>query len=131
EQVKARILAIDVEKERISLGIKQLTDTEAGGAIDNLQKGSVVTCVVAGVQESGIDVKSNDTITAFIKKSDLSRDRHEQRPERFAIGDRVDAKVTNVDKTARKVVVSIKALEADEQKRAIEEYGSADSGASL
>lgn len=131
EQVKARILAIDVEKERISLGIKQLTESESGGAIDSLQKGSVVTCVVTGVQESGIDVKINDSIAAFIKKSDLSRDRQEQRPERFAVGDRVDAKVTNVDKNAHKVVVSIKALETDEQKRVIEEYGSADSGASL
>ncbi len=131
EQIKAKILAIDVEKERISLGIKQLTENASSSAIGNLQKGSVVTCVVTGIQESGIDVKINDTITAFIKKSDLSRDRHEQRPERFAIGDRVDAKVTNVDKTAHKVTISIKALEADEQKRAIEEYGSTDSGASL
>ncbi|HEU5048019.1 MAG TPA: 30S ribosomal protein S1 [Rickettsiales bacterium] len=131
ETVQARILAIDVEKERISLGIKQLSGNESGGAIDSLQKGSVVTCVVTGIQESGIDVKINDTITAFIKKSDLSRDRQEQRPDRFAVGDRVDAKVTNVDKNAHKVTVSIKALEADEQKRAIEEYGSTDSGASL
>jgi small subunit ribosomal protein S1 len=76
-------------------------------------------------------VKINDSVIAFIKKSDLSRDRQEQRPDRFAVGDRIDAKVTNVDKTAHKVTVSIKALEADEQKRAIEEYGSADSGASL
>ncbi len=132
EQVKAKVLAIDVEKERISLGIKQLTDNvAAGGALDGIEKGSVVTCVVTAQQESGLEVKINDTITAFIKKSDLSRDRQEQRPERFAVGDRVDAKVTNVDKTAHKVTLSIKALEADEQKRAIEEYGSADSGASL
>jgi small subunit ribosomal protein S1 len=131
EQVQAKILAVDVEKERVSLGIKQLTESASGSAIENLQKGSVVTCVITGIQESGVEVKINDTITAFIKKSDLSRDRHEQRPDRFAVGDRVDAKVTNVDKTARKVTVSIKALEADEQKRAIEEYGSTDSGASL
>lgn len=131
DEVKAKVLAIDAEKERISLGVKQLTDNTAGGALDSINKGDVVTCVVSSISESGIEVKIGDSIVAFIKKSDLSRDRHEQRPDRFAVGDRVDAKVTNVDKTAHKVSVSVKALEADEQKRAIEEYGSADSGASL
>jgi small subunit ribosomal protein S1 len=131
DMIKAKVLAIDAEKERISLGIKQLTDNVAGGALDGLSKGDVATCVVTAINESGIEVKINDSVIAFIKKSDLSRDRQEQRPDRFAIGDRIDAKVTNVDKTAHKVTVSIKALEADEQKRVIEEYGSADSGASL
>jgi len=132
DTVKAKVLAIDVEKERISLGIKQLTENAAGhSALEGVQKGDVVTCTVTAIQESGIEVKISDSITAFIKKSDLSRDRQEQRPDRFAVGDRVDAKITNVDKTAHKVTLSIKALEADEQKRAIEEYGSADSGASL
>jgi len=131
DTVKAKVLAVDPEKERISLGIKQLTENTAGGVLDGINKGDVVTCAVTAIAESGIEVKINNSITAFIKKSDLSRDRQEQRPDRFAVGDRVDAKITNVDKTAHKVTVSIKALEADEQKRAIEEYGSADSGASL
>jgi small subunit ribosomal protein S1 len=131
DTIKAKVLAIDADKERISLGIKQLTDNTAGGVLDSINKGDVVTCVVTSIAESGIEVKINDSIIAFIKKSDLSRDRQEQRPERFAVGDRIDAKVTTVDKTAHKVAVSVKALEADEQKRAIEEYGSADSGASL
>ena len=131
DTVKAKVLAIDADKERISLGIKQLTENAAGGALDGIGKGDVVTCSVSAITESGIEVKVNDSIIAFIKKSDLSRDRQEQRPDRFAVGDRLDAKVTNVDKTAHKVTLSIKALEADEQKRAIEEYGSADSGASL
>jgi small subunit ribosomal protein S1 len=130
-RVKAKVLAVDPEKERISLGIKQLTENKASSTLDGIHKGDVVTCVVTALTEGGIEVKVNDNITAFIKKSDLSRDRQEQRPDRFAIGDRVDAKVTNVDKTAHKVTVSVKALEMDEQKRAIEEYGSADSGASL
>jgi small subunit ribosomal protein S1 len=129
--VKAKLLIIDVEKERIGLGIKQMTENAASDDIENIEKGAVVTCVVSAVQDGGIEVKINDSITAFIKKSDLSRDRQEQRPERFAIGDRIDAKVTSVDKSSHKVAVSIKALESDEQKRAIEEYGSADSGASL
>ena len=131
DTIKAKVLAVDPEKERISLGIKQLSENTAGGALDGIGKGDVVTCVVTAIAESGIEVKVNDSIIAYIKKSDLSRDRQEQRPDRFAVGDRVDAKVTNVDKTAHKVTMSIKALEADEQKRAIEEYGSADSGASL
>ena len=129
--VKAKILAIDVEKERISLGIKQMSENESSGDIENLQKGSVVTCEVTAVQEGGIEVKIGENLTAFIKKSDLSRDRQEQRVERFAVGDRIDAKVTTIDKNSHKINVSIKALESDEQKRAIEEYGSADSGASL
>jgi small subunit ribosomal protein S1 len=131
DTVKAKVLAVDAEKERISLGIKQLSENAAGGTLDNVQKGDVVTCVVTAIAESGVEVKIKDSITAFIKKSDLSRDRQEQRPDRFAVGDRVDAKITNIDKTAHKLTVSIKALEADEQNRAIEEYGSADSGASL
>jgi len=131
DTVQAKVLAIDVEKERISLGIKQLGENASGATLEGLQKGDVVTCVVTAIQEGGVEVKINDAIPAFIKKSDLSRDRQEQRPERFAIGDRVDAKVTSVDKTAHKIAVSIKALETEEQKRAIEEYGSTDSGASL
>lgn len=134
DTVKAKVLAVDVEKERISLGIKQLSENTTAGAsevLEGVNKGDVVTCVVTVVQESGIEVKINDSITAFIKKSDLSRDRQEQRTDRFAVGDRVDAKVSSVDKASHKVSVSIKALETEEQKRAIEEYGSADSGASL
>lgn len=132
DTVKAKVLAVDVEKERISLGIKQMSENTSGdSSMQGINKGDVVTCVVTAIQDSGIEVKINDTITAFIKKSDLSRDRQEQRTDRFAVGDRVDAKVSSVDKLSHKVSVSIKALEAEEQKRAIEEYGSTDSGASL
>jgi small subunit ribosomal protein S1 len=131
DTVKAKVLAVDVEKERISLGIKQMSENTSSNALDGMNKGDVVTCVVTAVQESGIEVKINDNVTSFIKKSDLSRDRQEQRTDRFAVGDRVDAKISSVDKNSHKVSVSIKALEAEEQKRAIEEYGSADSGASL
>ena len=136
--VKAKVLAIDVEKERISLGIKQLSEGPAqsasssseGASSGGIKKGDEVTCTVVKVQNDGIEVKVGDSLIAFIKKADLSRDRQEQRPDRFAVGDRVDAKVTAVEKSG-KVSVSIKALEVDNQKRAIEEYGSADSGASL
>ncbi|MEI7669629.1 MAG: S1 RNA-binding domain-containing protein, partial [Pseudomonadota bacterium] len=136
--VKAKILAVDIEKERISLGIKQLTEntnpvveTQQAVAPTGLQKGAVVTCIVTAVQDSGIEVKIDDNTTAYIKKADLARERQEQRPERFAVGDRVDAKVTGTDKNSQKITLSIKALEMDEHKRAIEEYGSSDSGASL
>src|ERR1700761_3146727 len=132
EMVKAKVLDVDVEKERISLGIKQL-----GGdpmASDAFHKGQVVTATVTELTSGGIEVKFGDDespMTAFIRKSDLSRDRSEQRPERFAIGDRLDAQVTNVDKAARRVSLSIKALEMAEDKEAIEKFGSSDSGASL
>jgi len=132
ENVKARVLDVDVEKERISLGIKQLGGDPLAG--DVYRKGQTVTVTVTEVATGGIEVKFGDgdaPVTSFIRKSDLSRDRSEQRPERFAVGDRIDAQVTNVDKAARRISLSIKALEVAEEKEAIEQYGSSDSGASL
>ncbi len=130
--VKAKVLDVDVEKERISLGIKQLSGDPMSG--DTFRKGQTVTCTVTEVTSGGIEVRFGEDdapMTAFIRKSDLSRDRADQRPERFAVGDRVDAQVTNVDKAARRVSLSIKALEMAEEKEAIEQFGSSDSGASL
>jgi len=129
--VKAVVLDIDVDKERISLGVKQL-----GGdpfeAIGDIRKGAIVTCEVLDVKEGGLEVKIADTdFTAFIKRSELSRDRSEQRTERFAKGEKIDARVTQVDKRNRRITVSIKALEVQEEKEAIAQYGSTDSGASL
>ncbi|MBI3275928.1 MAG: 30S ribosomal protein S1 [Methylocystis sp.] len=136
--VAAKVLDVDVEKERISLGVKQLSadpfaaaSLEEGGASD-VKKGSVVTCAISEVRDAGIEVKIAGTdLTAFIKRSELARDRADQRPERFAVGEKVDARVTLFDRKARKVSVSIKALEVAEEKEAIAQYGSADSGASL
>ncbi|WGM37341.1 30S ribosomal protein S1 [Caulobacter sp. NIBR1757] len=132
DMVKARVLDVDVEKERISLGVKQLAGDPLAG--DSFRKGQTVTCTVTEITSGGIEVKFGEEdapMTAFIRKSDLSRDRQEQRPERFAVGDRVDAQVTAIDKAARRVSVSIKALEMMDEKAAIEQYGSSDSGASL
>ncbi len=131
--VKAQVLDVDVEKERISLGIKQLQgDIMSTGAAGEIKKGSVVTCEVIEVKEAGIDVKIAGTdLTAFIKRAELARDRAEQRPERFAVGEKVDARVTQFDRKAHKVAVSIKALEVAEEKEALAQYGSTDSGASL
>jgi small subunit ribosomal protein S1 len=131
DHVKAQVLDVDVEKERISLGIKQL-EADPFAEAGDLKKGAVVTCEVTEVKESGIDVKIVGTdFTAFIKRSELARDRSEQRPERFAVGQKVDARVTQFDRRSRKVSVSIKALEVAEEKQAIAQYGSSDSGASL
>jgi len=131
DMVKAQVLDVDVEKERISLGIKQLAGDPMEQAGD-LKKGSVVTCEVTEVKEAGIEVKIVGTdLTAFIRRADLARDRGEQRPERFAVGQKVDARVTQFDRKTHKVGVSIKALEVAEEKEALAQYGSADSGASL
>ena len=131
DMVKAVVLDVDVEKERISLGIKQLAGdpfVDAG----ELKKNQVVTCEVTDVKEGGIDVKITGTdLTAFIRRGDLARDRADQRPERFAPGEKVDARVIQFDRKARKVQVSIKALEMAEEKEAIAQYGSSDAGASL
>ncbi|HUI14996.1 MAG TPA: 30S ribosomal protein S1 [Xanthobacteraceae bacterium] len=136
DKVKAQVLDVDVDKERISLGIKQLADggtvapAEAGAG--ELKKGAVVTCEVTEVKEGGIDVKIVGTdLSSFIKRSELARDRSEQRPDRFAVGQKVDARVIQYDRRSHKVTVSIKALEVAEEKEAIAQYGSSDSGATL
>jgi small subunit ribosomal protein S1 len=144
DTVKAKVLDVDIEKERISLGIKQLlpdpfaaqppseAGVKTGEEGPEIKKGSVVTCEVLEVKDSGLDVKIAGTdFTAFIKRTELARDRADQKTERFAVGEKVDARVTVFDRRARKVSVSIKALEVAEEKEAIAQYGSADSGASL
>lgn len=129
QHVSAKILDIDVEKERISLGIKQLTDSPAGN-IGTVKKGEVITAVVSGIEDGGITVDVGG-MKGFIKKIDLSRDRNEQKPERFAIGEKVDAKIMTLDTKAHKMTLSIKAREIAEEKQALAEFGSTDSGASL
>ncbi len=137
DAVKAVILSVDIEKERIGLGVKQLSGGGAAGEqvveqLNNLKKGDTVTCTVQAVQRDGIEVVVGETpIVSFIKRNDLSKDRSEQRPDRFAVGDRVDAKIISVNAKKSQIGVSIKTLEVDEHKQAIEQYGSTDSGASL
>ncbi|PWL19418.1 30S ribosomal protein S1 [Falsochrobactrum shanghaiense] len=134
EVVKAVVLDVDVEKERISLGIKQLSGDKVGeaAASGELRKNAVVTCEVTAVTDGGLEVRLVDhDLDSFIRRSDLSRDRDEQRPERFTVGQKVDARVIAFDKKTRKLQVSIKALEIAEEKEAVAQYGSTDSGASL
>ena len=131
DTVKAKVLAIDIEKERVSLGIKQLAADPFANASKALKKGDVVTCTVVAVNDNGLEVAVADDVTGFIRKAELSRDRVEQRPERFTVGDKIDAKLMSVDRSARRLVLSVKALEIEEEKKAMQEYGSADSGASL
>jgi small subunit ribosomal protein S1 len=131
DMVRAMVLDSDPEKERISLGIKQL-GTDPFKAADTLRKGATVTCEVLEVKDGGLEVRIAGTdMTAFIRRADLSRDRSEQRPERFSKGDMVDAAIQSIDKNSRKISVSIKSLEIAEEKEAVAQYGSTDSGASL
>jgi small subunit ribosomal protein S1 len=132
--VKAKVLDIDIEKERVSLGIKQLENDpidKAGAQGGALRKNQVVTGVITEVNDGGIEVELEGGIKSFIRRADLSRDRNEARPERFAKGSKVDALVTSVDKASRKVSLSIKAREISEEKDAVAQFGSSDSGASL
>ncbi len=131
KSVKAKVLDIDVEKERISLGIKQLTADPFTSGMDSVKKGSVVTCTVTSVTNTGVEVQIGEGVSGFIRRSELSRDRSEQRPDRFAAGEKVDAKVTQIDTASRKVTLSIKQLEVEQEKQAMSEYGSSSSGASL
>ncbi|MCA1244805.1 30S ribosomal protein S1 [Stappia stellulata] len=133
DMVRAVVLDVDMDKERISLGIKQLGgdpfDTAAAG---ELRKGAIVTCEVLEVKDGGLEAKITDSdITTFIRRADLARDRSEQRPERFSVGEKFDARITQFDKKTRRVTASIKALEIAEEKEAVAQYGSSDSGASL
>jgi small subunit ribosomal protein S1 len=134
DMVKAQVLDVDIEKERISLGIKQLAgeapaQTEDG---NDLKKGAVVTCEILEVKEAGLEVKIVGTeLTTFIKRNELSRDRNEQRTDRFATGEKIDARVLLYDRRNHKVTVSVKALEIAEEKEAVAQYGSSDSGATL
>jgi small subunit ribosomal protein S1 len=130
--IKSKVLEIDADKERIALGIKQLEADPFDNAIKaKLKKGSLVTCVIANSSDNGLEVKLEGDIGGFIKKNELSRDKEEQRPSRFAKGEKVDAMITNIDKKSRKIMLSIKAMELAEEKKAVKDYGSTDSGASL
>ncbi|HVG81280.1 MAG TPA: 30S ribosomal protein S1 [Methylomirabilota bacterium] len=131
DRVRVKVLDVDPEKERISLGIKQLSPDPLAGAAQTVKKGSIVTSTVTALTEGGIEVTLADGLTGFIRKADLARERSEQRPDRFAVGEKVDAKITQFDAKTRKVTLSIKAREIDEDKQAMAAFGSSDSGASL
>jgi len=128
--VKAKVLDVDAEKERVSLGIKQVSG-DPMDKVGPIKKGDVVTVTVSEVNDGGIEVTLADGIKSFIRRSDLARDRNDQRPERFGVGDKIDVLVTSMDKTSRKIGLSIKAREVAEEKEAVAQYGSSDSGASL
>jgi small subunit ribosomal protein S1 len=131
DATKVKILAIDIDKQRISLGIKQLDSDPLGDVFSDLEKGATVTCTITDVHDDGIDVVVKDKLPCFIKRNDLAMDRVEQRTARFAVGERVDAKIVKIEKDKRNLSLSIRALEESEHKAAIKEYGSVDSGASL
>ncbi|MEM6414931.1 MAG: 30S ribosomal protein S1 [Pseudomonadota bacterium] len=133
DRVSAKVLDVDPEKERISLGVKQVGSDPIDSVEGEMRKGADVTCTVTAIETGGIEVQVGGDAgpKAFIRKSDLSKDRNEQRPDRFAVGDKVDARVTSFDKASRRISLSIKAREVAEEKEAVEQYGSADAGASL
>ncbi len=128
--VKASVTEVDTDKERISLSIKALGEDSMAGVIDGVKRGSIITVTVTKIEDGGVEVEY-EGMKSFIRRSDLSRDRAEQRPDRFGVGDKVDVRVTNVDAKSRRLGLSIKAREIAEEKEAVEQYGSSDSGASL
>jgi len=128
--VKAVVQEVDVDKERISLSIKALENEAMAEAVEGVKRGSVITVTVTAIEDGGIEVEYNG-MKSFIRRSDLARDRQDQRPERFQIGDHVDVRVTNIDTKTRRLGLSIKAREIAEEREAVEQFGSSDSGASL
>ena len=132
DSVKYKVLEIDVEKERIALGVKQLEkDPFSEKVKDDIKTGKVLTCVIENVLDTGLEVLVDGNLSGFIKRTALSRDKDEQKSSRFAKGEKVDAMITSVDKNSRKLLLSIKAMELEDEKQAMKDYGSADSGASL
>lgn len=130
DKVEAKILDIDLEKERISLGIKQLTSNPVADAVEKVRKGDAVTCIITAVTEQGLEVRVGDTLSGFIRRGDLARDRSDQRVERFAVGEKVDAVISQIDNKNNKLTLSIKAREMAEEKQAMAEFGSSDSSPS-
>ncbi|SEH85219.1 30S ribosomal protein S1 [Paracoccus alkenifer] len=128
--VQAVVQEVDVDKERISLSIKALENDSMSEAVDGVKRGDIVTATVTAIEDGGVEVEFNG-VKSFIRRSDLARDRQDQRPERFQVGDSVDARITNVDTRTRRLGLSIKAREIAEEKEAVEQYGSSESGASL
>ncbi|MFK7973911.1 MAG: 30S ribosomal protein S1 [Rickettsiaceae bacterium] len=131
DEIECKILNIDIEKDRVALGIKQLAENPSQGKVEQFKKNMLVTCIITELTHDGVIVSVEDAAAGFIKKADLSAERSEQKIDRFAIGDRIDAKIISIDKATNKLNLSIKALEIDEREKAIKEYGSTDSGASL
>ncbi|MGC6412870.1 MAG: 30S ribosomal protein S1 [Candidatus Puniceispirillaceae bacterium] len=131
DMVTAKILDIDLDKERVSLGIKQLGEDPIAGALSGVKKGETVTCTITAVTEQGLEVKVGDSLSGFIRRGDLARDRADQRTERFAVDEKVDAQITSIDNKSGKLNLSIKAREISEEKQAMADFGSSDSGASL
>ncbi|MDX1917134.1 MAG: 30S ribosomal protein S1 [Rickettsiaceae bacterium] len=131
DSIECKILSIDTEKERVALSLKNLSDnSDENSRYSHFSKGDVITAVIKETQDMGVVVECEDGIEGFIKKIDLASDKTEQRIERFHVGDKLDAKVLNVQKDGI-VNLSIRALEISERKKTIKEYGSTDSGASL
>ncbi|PCI01517.1 MAG: 30S ribosomal protein S1 [Alphaproteobacteria bacterium] len=131
DMVKAKILDMDADKERVALGMKQLTEDPFKGAMDGVAKGSVVTGTITEIESGGVKLEINETLKGYIKKADLSSERSEQRPDRFAVGEKVDAKVMKIDMRSKEITLSIKAYEQEQNKTAMEKFGSTESGASL
>ena len=128
--VKAKLLEIDIEKERVSLGIKQLTEDPMANN-DILSKGNVVTCVIKEITDKGLEVELSENVNGFIKKSELAKERSDQRTDRFAVSEKLDARILSVDNKNRLINLSIKSIQVEEEKQALKDYGSVDSGASL
>ena len=130
DMVNAVVTEVDTDKERISLSVKALGGDPFTDATDGVKRGSIITVAVTAIEDGGIEVE-HEGMKSFIRRSDLSRDRAEQRPERFQVGDKLDVRVTNIDAKTRRLGLSIKAREIAEEKEAVQQYGSSDSGASL
>jgi small subunit ribosomal protein S1 len=131
DTLAVKVLDVDTDKERISLGVKQLVNDPFEAGVGKAKKGDVISCTITAVTENGLDVTTSDGAPGFIRKADLARERGDQRTDRFVVGDRLDAKVIQLDRASRRLLLSIKAKDIEEEKKAMAEFGSSETGASL
>ena len=131
DKIKVKILDINVEKERISLGVKQLDDDPIEEYIKSNPLKSTVTGTITAIDDKGISVNLEQNVNGYIKKINISKDKLERKTERFAVNEQIDSIIVSVDSKARIINLSIKEIEIQEEKSALSKYGSKESGASL
>ncbi|HEY1043498.1 MAG TPA: S1 RNA-binding domain-containing protein, partial [Telluria sp.] len=129
DELEAVVLAIDVERERVSLGVKQLEGDPFNNFAAMNDKGSLVTGTVKSVEPKGVVVQLSDEVEGYLRASEISRDRVEDAGTHFKVGDSVEAMVINIDRKARSIQLSIKAKDNADTAEAMQKMSAADANA--
>jgi small subunit ribosomal protein S1 len=131
DKIKVMVLGSNYEKERISLGIKQLENPGFLKELNKIDVDSIVSCVILNIKKDFLEVELDSGLKAIIKRLDLSKNRNDQKTEKFEVGDRIEAKVTLFNKISGKLLLSIKDMEQDEQETHIYSESTSGGGATI